>query len=262
MFRVFVLCVLGAAIAAAADAAVVHFKGYDFESCVIADHWRSFPEARKHGRPYLQVQEGTEYSIVIKNPLPVRVAVAVAIDGLNTIDGRRTTPDKAEKWIIEANSSLTLRGWQTGRTALRRFVFTGQNESYADWKERRDGKAYTANLGVIGVAYFWNRRELALALNPPRPFAFRSEEKQSMQDEAGAASSAPSPAAEPKPRAGTGMGGHEDNYVVDVEFNYDTGMYHNRQVLAIYYEFASNPPLQRPFLGDDDGQEFTPEMPD
>jgi hypothetical protein len=260
MFKRLVLAGICAASLFSADAATTRFHGFDFASSVISDSYGRFSEISKNGSPYLQVQEGAGYSIVVSNPLPVRVAVAVSIDGLNSIDGKRTSPDDAQKWIIEAHGSLTLRGWQTDRSSLRRFVFTSQNESYAQWKGEKDKKKYTRNLGVIGVAYFWNRAELEAALHPPMPFASRSEECMREKSFAGApASRAAADEAEPAKKAGTGMGQKENNNVIDVEFHYDTGMYRTAEVLSMYYEFAAIPPQPLPFI-DNDRKEFAPEM--
>jgi hypothetical protein len=264
MVKRLVLCAVAASFCFTAQAATTHFKGYGFESYVVSDDWSRFPEVWKHGSPCLQVTEGTEYSLVINNPLPVRVAVAVTIDGLNVIDGKRTSADKAEKWMIDANSSLTLRGWQTDRSSLRRFIFTDQAASYAQWKGTRDKKEYTRNLGVIGVAYFWNNAELQAALHPPVPFVYRDDQRASSQEPlCSSAPNSPPRCDEPKKeKAGTGMGHRETNDVVDVEFHYDSGMYRAANVLAIYYEFATNPPRPQPFSDDNDRGNFTPEMPD
>jgi hypothetical protein len=262
MFKHLVLCSLFASCFFTAHGATTHFKGYDFESSVVANDWDRFPEIWRHGNPYLQVTQGAEYSIVINNPLPVRVAVAVTIDGLNVIDGKRTSPDKAEKWIIEANSSLTLRGWQTDRSTLRRFVFTNQTSSYAQWKGKRDNKEYTQNLGVIGVAYFWNNAELQAVLHPPVPFTYRDDGLSKRKESPCPQASRSEAADEAKGKAGTGMGQRESNSVIDVEFHYDTGMYRAASVLAIYYEFASNPPRPQPFTEDNSRKDFTPEMPE
>jgi|WetSurMetagenome_2_1015567.scaffolds.fasta_scaffold00220_15 hypothetical protein len=258
-----VLTGICAAALCSTEAATSRFQGYNFESHVVSSGQGRFPEIRKNGRPWMQVREGAEYSIVVTNPLPVRVAVAVSIDGLNSIDGKRTSPDEAQKWILEPYGSLTLRGWQTDRSSLRRFVFTKSDESYADWKGKKDGRKYTKNLGVIGVAYFWNSAELEAALNPPQPFAQRAEECAKDNALAGAAAPAASAAMDKKEceksRAGTGMGRREANNVVSVEFHYDTGMYRNADVLTIYYEFASVPPVPLPFI-DTDRDDFAPEM--
>jgi hypothetical protein len=262
MFRKFILSGFCAMfLAVSANAAHTRFKGHSFEAYVVTDNYSHFPEIKRKGKTWLQVNEGDEYSIVINNPLPVRVAVAVTIDGLNTIDGKRTTPKKAQKWIIRPHSSITLRGWQTGQSSLRRFYFTNQGDSYAQWKGERDRKNYTRNLGVIGVAYFWNRAELKAALRPPKPFAEKDSEYSSRPRSKKAPSAREEAQAPAESRAGTGMGDREHHNVREVEFHFDTGMYRSRNVLAIYYEFAQYAPQPQPFIKEYSENEYAPEMP-
>ena len=243
------------------------FRGFTFESYAISDLGYRYPEIMKTNGAWMQVERDDGYSLVIRNPLPVRVAVAVTIDGLNVIDGKRTSPDKAQKWMIEAHSSLTLRGWQTDRSSLRRFVFTDKHDSYAEWKGDRDNKPYTRNLGVIGVAYFWNSAELYAVQHPPRPRPFESRRGLCAPKK-----SAPAPAAAKErsadacesaavPEAGTGMGEREVNNVIDVVFRYDTGMYREKDVLVMYYEFTRHLIRPRPFADENDRRDFVPEMP-
>ncbi len=53
------------------------------------------------GRWYVEARKGREYAIRLRNPYPVRVAVALSVDGLNTIDARETTAAAARKWVID-----------------------------------------------------------------------------------------------------------------------------------------------------------------
>jgi hypothetical protein len=262
----------------ACNASTSSMSGYSFNAYVVNKNDHRISEHTQNGRPTLFINDGDEYSIVIKNPLPVRVGVAVTVDGLNTIDGERTTSDDASKWVIEANSSITIRGWQTGTSKLRRFVFTRQSESYADWKQERDKANYTRNLGVIGIAYFWNSDELRDVLSPPQPFAYTDDEDvsrelrsapegQSGRLGAGAPAASESckrkdaaPSAKAEAKAGTGMGNAEHHSVERVEFTYDTGMYANKDAIRIYYEFAKKAPQPQPFLDDDNDEGYAPEM--
>ena len=50
------------------------------------------------GRWYVEALKGREYAIRLRNPYPVRVAVALSVDGLNTIDAQHTTASGARKW--------------------------------------------------------------------------------------------------------------------------------------------------------------------
>jgi hypothetical protein len=247
-------------------AASMEFKGYTFDARVIKASGKQYREFVENRQNSLKVRPNEEYSIVVRNPLPVRVAVAVTIDGLNSIDGKRTTTRNAQKWMIAPNSSLTISGWQTSKETLRKFLFTEQSATFAQWREDKDGKRFTKNLGVIGVAWFWNSNELELALHPPQPQPFVEEESrsanfsdQAASKSAGAPSAAPSRRAEAK--AGTGMGRQEHNYVTEVVFDANTGMYAVKDVLKIFYEFAQDPTEPQPFVDDDEDEgRFTPDM--
>src|SRR5687768_3874736 len=100
------------------------------------------------GRRYVEAREGEEYSLLVRNPLPVRVAVALSVDGLNTIDARRTSAWDASKWVIEPHGSITVSGWQMSTQRARRFYFTSEHDSYG----AKLGQG--ANLVVISAVFF------------------------------------------------------------------------------------------------------------
>src|SRR5918993_2730283 len=104
-----------------------------------------------HGRWYVEAIKGREYAIRLRNPYGVRVAVALSVDGLNTIDARQTTAADARKWVLNPYETVTISGWQTSRTEARRFEFTTEEHSYG----QALGK--TANLGVISAVFFKER---------------------------------------------------------------------------------------------------------
>ena len=108
------------------------------------------------GRRYVEAQEGAEYDLLLRNPLPVRVAVALSVDGLNTIDARRTSAWEASKWVIEPYGTVRISGWQMSSSRARRFYFTTERDSYA----ARLGR--TSDLGVITAVFY---REAT-----PRPY--------------------------------------------------------------------------------------------
>ncbi|MDM8541885.1 hypothetical protein QUF90_12425 [Desulfococcaceae bacterium HSG9] len=248
--------------AANVQAATVTFADYTFETYIISD---SPPSGRLYefweGRHWvLRVREGQEYSIIVRNPMPVRVAVALTVDGLNTIDGRHTKPADGRKWIIEPFQAITIGGWQTGADGSRKFFFTRPDKSYAQWKENRDQRSYTKNLGVIGIAYFWSSQELYQALHPPQPFAER--ESAPMKQERRLSAQKRNKSGDDQ--AGTGMGRKVYHPVKKVHFDFDTGMYSNRDVLKIFYRFDRNAITPQPFINERKRQqqeEFAPEMP-
>jgi hypothetical protein len=82
----------------------------------------------------------------------------------------------------------------------------------------------------------------------------------SSSDKKERAAAAPSAAED---RAGTGQGRRQNHSVTEVAFNANAGMYSVRDVLKIFYEFASEPDEPQPFLsrGGEDKGRFTQEMP-
>ena len=109
------------------------------------------PRYAHDGRWYVEASKGREYAIRLRNPYAVRVAVALSVDGLNTIDARDTTAAGARKWVLGPYETVTISGWQTSQTEARRFEFTTEAGSYG----QALGK--TANLGVISAVFFRER---------------------------------------------------------------------------------------------------------
>lgn len=115
-----------------------------------------------HGRRYIEATEGAEYEIRIRNPFGFRVAVALSVDGLNTIDARRTHAYSASKWVIGPYQTITIRGWQMSSARARRFYFTTEKDSYAG----KLGKA--GNVGLISAVFFRERQPVTILPGPRR----------------------------------------------------------------------------------------------
>jgi hypothetical protein len=109
------------------------------------------PEYLARDTRYIEALEGREYAIRLRNPLGVRVAVALSVDGLNTIDAARSTALQARKWVLDPYATVTISGWQTSSSEARRFVFTTEGKSYGQWL------GATANLGLISAVFFRER---------------------------------------------------------------------------------------------------------
>jgi hypothetical protein len=116
------------------------------------------------GRRYVEAREGAEYEVVLRNPLPVRVAVALSVDGLNTIDARRTSAWESSKWVIEPYGTVRIKGWQTNSTSARRFYFTTERDSYA----ARLGRA--SDLGLITAVFYREAAPRPRPVAPPPPY--------------------------------------------------------------------------------------------
>ncbi len=132
-----------------------------FEVQLLVDG-RPLEEYYARGKKYVEAREGAEYEVRVRNPLPYRVAVALSVDGLNTIDARRTTAWNASKWVIEPHGTITVGGWQMSSERARRFYFTSERDSYG----AKLGQ--TANLGVVSAVFFRELRR-PIPITPPRP---------------------------------------------------------------------------------------------
>jgi hypothetical protein len=121
----------------------------------------SATEYAARGRRYIEAFENAEYELRIRNPTASRVAVALAVDGLNTIDARHTSAWEARKWVIEPYGTIHVRGWQMSSENARRFYFTTERDSYG----AKLGQA--ANLGVISAVFFRERRPVTIVTPPP-----------------------------------------------------------------------------------------------
>src|SRR5262245_55369696 len=142
----------------------------NFELDVIVDG-RPLSEYYSRGRTYVEALQGAEYELRLRNPSPDRVAVALSVDGLNTIDARHTSASNASKWVIEPYQTITISGWQMSTERARRFYFTNERDSYG----AKLGQ--TANLGVISAVFFKERRRI---VPPPYPITRdKSEPEQS-----------------------------------------------------------------------------------
>lgn len=142
------------------------------------------PELHGRGGIYVEALRGRPYSIRLTNPLGVRVAVALAVDGRNTIDAKRTSAWDAAKWVLDPYASVVISGWQVDGATARRFTFTTEKRSYAAWL----GDA--SNLGVIEAVFY---RERTPPPPPPRPIYQEREE-----DAASGFGAAAPPAPEPR----------------------------------------------------------------
>jgi hypothetical protein len=252
-------------------------RAYGFRVEILNDDEGVKPESFKNGRPSITASKGERYSVRLYNPLPVRVAVNLTVDGLNSISGKASGISDGQKWMIEPYSSITIPGWQISGGESRRFFFTEKPKSYAKWRGDVTGQDLAANCGVIGAAYFWNQQELddyydnhPLYRNSQAYMRYPEArvKKQSMFSADGAMANASSaagmsddfssmksamPSAPPPEQAGTGMGERESHPTTEVAFNYNTGMYSLDQAVVIYYDFAQAP---NPFPE----QGYAPEM--
>lgn len=156
MFKRIILAV--AILAAASAAHAADTNGFGLSVLVNDDARQEYPRGRT---VYIEAVRGAEYSLRLTNPMPYRVAVALSVDGLNTIDARHTAARSGAKWVLEPYETTVISGWQVSDRAARRFFFTGEKHSYGALLGQTD------NLGVIEAVFFrevqpvatWSPRE-------------------------------------------------------------------------------------------------------
>jgi hypothetical protein len=153
---------------------------------------RPLEEYQARGKTYVEAIAGAEYEVRLRNPLPYRVAVALSVDGLNSIDARRTSAWNASKWVIEPYETIHLSGWQMSSNRARRFYFTTERDSYG----AKLGQ--TANLGVITAVFFRELRPVSRIITPPM--------RSGSEDERADNKSAPAPGAQSDRQEGTASG--------------------------------------------------------
>lgn len=173
------------------------------------------------GRTYVEALRGEEYELVLRNPLPVRVAVALSVDGLNTIDARRTSAWDASKWVIPPYGTIRVSGWQMSTERARRFYFTTESDSYA----ARLGRA--ADLGNI-TAVFYREAADETTYVTPAPMPRRGEDERRERGEADSASAqglgaakerSPATVAPDDDYAATGIGRSVSHHVRRIHMN-------------------------------------------
>ena len=148
---------------------------------------------------YAEAVKGSEYVIWIRNLLPRRVGVVVAVDGRNIISGKKSWLKNQERmYILGPHESCEYRGWRTGSDRVNRFYFTDAGDSYAA------AFGDISAMGVIAVAAYPE-------LQRPEPLSPTADLS---RDRAGSAAQAPkaekaAPAGQAMESAGTGFGREE-----------------------------------------------------
>ena len=241
-------------------------------------------------RHYVQAFAGRNYSIVLKNNTGRRVAVLLAVDGLNAVNGEMSNLRSTEPmYVLGPWEHTTVRGWRSSLDEVRRFVFVDEQRSYA----QRTGQG-NSDMGWIRVLAFreqlpwWSGRDDIGKVKR----ATGDDERGSQpfnggapkQKEQGSRDAAPAPAAPSAPEAsgkavapeaqgnlahgddseqgfpGTGWGDRREDHVRRVEFTPEPVAVDR---LIFRYEYASGlralgiDPLRNPWhdrLADRDGE--------
>jgi hypothetical protein len=123
---------------------------------------RCRPVYSQDGRFYIEALKGREYSLLLVNHSDRRLAVALSVDGLNTIDARHTEARRAMKWVIEPYATVEISGWQVSSARARHFYFTTEADSYGA------ALGQTQNLGIISAVVFREKVQPIREVEAPR----------------------------------------------------------------------------------------------
>jgi hypothetical protein len=179
-------------------------------------------EYAAEGARFIEAIKGQDYAIRLHNPLGVRVAVALAVDGLNTIDARHTSPLEARKWVLEPYETVTISGWQTNLHEARKFYFTSEERSYASRLGQPD------NIGIISAVFFRERAARVIPLGATEPGRDKQQPSGAPAPTQRNEAAAPPPAAAPSSAgasaradeyAGTGIGDRTRHLVQQVHLD-------------------------------------------
>ena len=163
---------------------------------------------------------GARYAIEVRNGIGGRVLAVTSVDGVNVLSGATAGWDQAG-YVFEPGERYQITGWRKTNAEVAAFTFTDSPNSYAE----RTGRP--ANVGVIGVALFRERRpqavyappKIAQSPGPPEaPRAGESNRALASPSTARAAADQSSPVPMPAPKLGTGHGEREYSYVENTEF--------------------------------------------
>lgn len=167
---------------------------------------RPLDEYYARNKNYVEAIPGAEYEVRIRNPFAFRVAVALSVDGLNSIDARRTSAWNASKWVIEPYGTISINGWQMSSERARRFYFTSEQDSYG----AKLGQ--TSNLGVVSAVFFRELRPIPVPITPAPPRRPPYEEKDERERSSTGADSSAGTSQSPSERANKGVMSRDDDY--------------------------------------------------
>lgn len=109
---------------------------------------------------YVKARKNRNYTVRLRNDTGARVAVALAVDGLNSIDAKHTAARDAAKWVLSPYETAEIQGWQVDDGHARKFLFTSEEKSYGAWI------GDSRNLGVVSAVFFAEQSREVCCVEP------------------------------------------------------------------------------------------------
>lgn len=180
---------------------------------------------RVSGSAFLGGVKGQRYSVVLENNSGRRVLAVVSVDGINVVSGETAAVGQTG-YVLEPYQSATVEGWRKSNAEVAAFAFSSVEGSYAS----KTGRAN--NVGVIGLAWFHEKRPEPIREVAPRSRSFGSEQSESSADNGAPRMKAqgmpPAPAA--APTLGTGHGERIESQVSHTTFNREYAPFHVQSI--------------------------------
>ncbi len=107
----------------------------------------------RHDRRYFQALRGRNYALAVTNNSGRRIGVLIAVDGLNVVNGERSSLGAGEAmYVLDPWERTVIRGWRSSLDDVRKFVFVDEERSYAERTGQSNG-----DMGWIRVLAFNER---------------------------------------------------------------------------------------------------------
>jgi len=198
---------------------------------VLATHYH-------RGEYWVAGRPGARYAIRINNQSRERLLAVTSVDGVNVISGD-TAAWNQTGYVFQPWQGYEIDGWRKSQRDVAAFTFTAAPNSYA----ARTGRP--ANVGVIGVALFRERRPEPVPMTAPLAESRQRDEATAELDAGSVAARAAAPAApiasaqaQRAPKLGTGHG--ERVYSVVEHTDFDRRSQRPDEVIRIRYDSYEN----------------------
>jgi hypothetical protein len=201
------------------------------------------------GRYYLEALPHSSYALRLSNHTGERLAVVLAVDGLNAISGARdpaVPPGRGpagRMYVLGPWDTVTVQGWRTSLDEVRRFTFVDEKRSYAARSGQENGKMGWIELAVYretraraGVAPLIRDKSGAPSEGREEAQSDESARADAAREAPPAVRSRPAEPAAPGSYPGTGWGSATHDPAVLVDFD---PLPHPAQRVTLRYEYAS-----------------------
>jgi hypothetical protein len=221
-----VVLLSGTAAAQTATAPIVRPPSRSYSVTLVGDQGERLRTFQHQGRTFVLGRLGERYGVRVANPSDERVEAVITVDGRDAVTGRVGDYVSGRGYVIAPHDSVLVEGFRQSLESVATFRFSHPAESYS----ARMGTP--ENVGVIGVAFFPERRRPIIAL--PRPAAPAGEARRAPAR--AKASAAPAPPRE-EFRLGTEYGESRSSTVHGVSFE-RADPTHPARVIVLHYDDA------------------------